>query len=255
MVLRQKKRRFYGHPVHSRRSLVCLHPLVSPVQVVPVQYLLQELRRSACPFPVLRLDGTPRSHLSFAFRAISLWAAAISAVFCFRHAILLPSPTRACVGSALPESFSPPVLWLLLTSARSARLSLYGRGYLFQGVPHRPPPVRATTFIPSTCRIYIHEPGQYWISSCVADLSIHACLICGSCSSGRDFARRVYFLPPTSGSLQIPPHDGHPCLRLTLPTAKRVADFHRQVVAHAGRTAKNGAGSASRRRFQGAVSP
>ena len=52
----------------------------------------------------------------------------------------------------------------------------------------------------------------------------------------RDFARRVYFLPPTSGFLQIPPRDGHPCLRLTLPTAKRVADFHRQVVAHAGRT-------------------
>ena len=97
---------------------------------------------------------------------------------------------------------------------------------------------RATTFIPSTYRIYIHEPGQYWISSCVADLSIHACLICGSCSSGRDFARRVYFLPPTSGFLQIPPRDGHPCLRLTLPTTKRVADFHRRVVAHAWRTTK-----------------
>ena len=90
--------------------------------------------------------------------------------------------------------------------------------------------------IPSTCRIYIHEPGQYRTSSWLADSSIHACLLCSSCSSGRDFARRVYFLPPTSGFLQIPPRDGHPCLRLTLPTAKRVADFHRQVVAHAGRT-------------------
>ena len=38
------------------------------------------------------------------------------------------------------------------------------------------------------------------------------------------------------GFLQIPPHDGHPCLWLTVPTAKSVADFHRQVIAHAERT-------------------
>ena len=36
--------------------------------------------------------------------------------------------------------------------------------------------------------------------------------------------------------LQIPPHDGHPCLWLTVPTAKSVADFHRQVITHAERT-------------------
>ncbi len=41
---------------------------------------------------------------------------------------------------------------------------------------------------------------------------------------------------PTSGFLQIPPRDGHPCLRLTVPTAKSVADFHRQVIAHAEHT-------------------
>ena len=40
----------------------------------------------------------------------------------------------------------------------------------------------------------------------------------------------------TSGFLQIPPHDGHPCLRLTLPTAERVVVSHHLVVAHAGRT-------------------
>ena len=45
-----------------------------------------------------------------------------------------------------------------------------------------------------------------------------------------------YFQTSESGFLQIPPHDGHPCLWLTVPTAKSVADFHRQVVAHAGRT-------------------
>ncbi|MFL2079955.1 hypothetical protein, partial [Marinilactibacillus psychrotolerans] len=36
--------------------------------------------------------------------------------------------------------------------------------------------------------------------------------------------------------LQIPPHGGHPCLQLTVPTAKPVVDFHHQVIAHAGRT-------------------
>ncbi|WP_459796595.1 hypothetical protein, partial [Alkalibacterium sp. m-11] len=41
-----------------------------------------------------------------------------------------------------------------------------------------------------------------------------------------------------SDFLQIPPHGGHPCLSLTVPTAKSVVDFHHQVVAHAGRTKK-----------------
>ena len=40
----------------------------------------------------------------------------------------------------------------------------------------------------------------------------------------------------TSGFLQISPHDGHPCLRLTLPTAERVVVLHHPVVAHVGRT-------------------
>uniref|UniRef100_UPI003BAD033A hypothetical protein n=1 Tax=Staphylococcus simulans TaxID=1286 RepID=UPI003BAD033A len=41
-----------------------------------------------------------------------------------------------------------------------------------------------------------------------------------------------------SDFLQIPPHDGHPCLSLTVPTAKPVMDFHHQVVNHAERTLK-----------------
>lgn len=44
------------------------------------------------------------------------------------------------------------------------------------------------------------------------------------------------FFPLTSSFLQIPPLDGHPCLRLTLPAAERVVVFHHLVVAHAGRT-------------------
>ena len=46
----------------------------------------------------------------------------------------------------------------------------------------------------------------------------------------------IFFFSLTSGFLQIPPHDGHPCLRLTLPTAERVVVSHHLVVALAGRT-------------------
>ena len=44
----------------------------------------------------------------------------------------------------------------------------------------------------------------------------------------------------TSDFLQIPPRDGHPCLRLTLPAAERVVVFHHLVVTHAGRTSESG---------------
>ena len=59
----------------------------------------------------------------------------------------------------------------------------------------------------------------------------------GFCSSGQSFALRRTFHPPQSGFLQIPPHDGHPCLRLTLPAVGRVRDFHPIERALAGRTA------------------
>ena len=62
-------------------------------------------------------------------------------------------------------------------------------------------------------------------------------LICSFCSSNRGFACGLVCLP-TSDFLQIPPCNGRPCLWLTVPTAKSVADFHRQVIAHAERTRK-----------------
>ncbi|WP_460292199.1 hypothetical protein, partial [Bacillus cereus] len=42
-----------------------------------------------------------------------------------------------------------------------------------------------------------------------------------------------------SDFLQIPRHHGHPCLSLTVPTAKPVVDFHHRVVVHAGHTNKD----------------
>ena len=57
-------------------------------------------------------------------------------------------------------------------------------------------------------------------------------------SVGPRICPAVDLQPPQSGFLQIPPHDGHPCLRLTVPATESVVDFHHQVVAHAGRTRK-----------------
>ena len=94
----------------------------------------------------------------------------------------------------------------------------------------RPPRVSVITFTSYICCIYALEFGQYRTSFCSANSSVPKRLIYSFCSSDRGFA---------SDFLQIPPHDGHPCLRLTVPTAKPVADFHRQVITHAGRTNKN----------------
>ena len=55
----------------------------------------------------------------------------------------------------------------------------------------------------------------------------HKCLICDFYSSDQGFALSF---------LQIPPHGGHPCSLLTVPTAKPVVDFHHRVIAHAWRT-------------------
>lgn len=46
--------------------------------------------------------------------------------------------------------------------------------------------------------------------------------------------RRCGILPLSF--LQIPPHGGHPCCWLMIPTTKLIADFHRRVTAHVGQT-------------------
>ena len=51
--------------------------------------------------------------------------------------------------------------------------------------------------------------------------------IYSSCSSGRGFA---------ADFLQIPPRDGHPCLKLMVATANPITDFHCQAITHARRT-------------------
>ncbi len=94
----------------------------------------------------------------------------------------------------------------------------------------RPPRVSVITFTSYICCIYALKFGQYWTLFCVANSSVSKRLIYSFCSSDRGFA---------SDFLQTPPHDGRPCLWLTVPTAKPVADFHRQVITHAERTTKS----------------
>ena len=53
------------------------------------------------------------------------------------------------------------------------------------------------------------------------------CLICASWSSGQHFAL---------GFLQIPSHDGHPCLQLMIPLIGLIGNFHPLEICHANRT-------------------
>ena len=127
--------------------------------------------------------------------------------------IVQPFPLRS-VPSVFQRLIPFAVLWPLLTSGRSVIHRCMG----CLRIPSRPPQVRVPiTFIPSSRRIYTARFGQYSrnlfssspafrTSFCLANSSALQCLICGFCSSARDFA---------SGFLQIPPHDGHPCLWLT----------------------------------------
>src|SRR5690606_41582306 len=73
----------------------------------------------------------------------------------------------------------------------------------------RSPRVRTITFLSCVCYIYLDASVQYRTLVCVATSSSIVGLICSFCPSDREFA---------CGFLQIPPHGGHPCLRLTLPT-------------------------------------
>jgi len=70
----------------------------------------------------------------------------------------------------------------------------------------------------------------------VLDFVLSCKLVRPNSASYAVLVHQVGTLP--TGFLQIPPRDGHPCPWLMVPTAKPIADFHRQAIAHAGRTRK-----------------
>ena len=116
--------------------------------------------------------------------------------------------------------------------------------YVYSSASARPPRVSSITFTSCICCIYAPEFGQYWTLFCLGNSSVPSTPCMQFLFVRPRFCPRVSILP-ASGFLQIPPHDGHPCLRLTVPTAKSVADFHRQVIAHAERTKRRRAGTVS----------
>ena len=135
--------------------------------------------------------------------------------------------------------FSPSRFYGTMASAEFLQFVVtmlrFGRAYSL--TPARPPRVSSITFASSICRIYAPEFVQYWTSFCRGNSSVPNTPCMRFLSVKPRFCPWVSILP-TSDFLRIPPHDGHPCLRLTVPTAKSVADFHRQVIAHAERTIK-----------------
>ena len=153
------------------------------------------------------------------------------AFLCFRsslHVCTSLSYYGSDVRSVLPQNPRQGVILGTMTSADPSRFSPSSlTGLSINDVPVRSPQVSVRTFTPCNRRIYTDASVQCGTSAFIAVSSAHPCLVCGFCSSVRGFALDF---------LQIPPHGGHPCLRLTVPTVKPVEDFHLQVRTHVGRT-------------------
>ena len=127
-------------------------------------------------------------------------------------------------------SFFSLVLWLLLTSCSSLLLRFFPSA--------RHPRVSTTTFTSYICCVYALKFGQYWTLFCSGNSSVSSTPCIQFLFVRPRLCPQRHFSVSTSDFLQIPPHGGHPCLWLTVPTAKSVADLHRQVVTHAERTIK-----------------
>lgn len=116
------------------------------------------------------------------------------------------------------------VLWPLLTSAA---LCISIRAYLRLRLSQISPGKNTDLHPMYLPHLPPEIPGSGWASFCYANSPTSNGLLCDFCPSGQDFA---------ASFLQIPPHGGHPCSWLILLAAKRIADLHRRVCAHAGHT-------------------
>ena len=72
MFLQPRKRLFNGHPINTRCSLVCLHPLIGPVQIILCQYPSENVRLCTVPFLPYPIERAVRSHISFVSRTVLL---------------------------------------------------------------------------------------------------------------------------------------------------------------------------------------
>ena len=107
-----------------------------------------------------------------------------------------------------------------MASADSSRLSAPSLTRLpLSGRAVRPPQVNMASFAPLAAAYIFRTSCRHRTSLLFASSSVLSDLECGFCTSVRGFV---------SGFLQIPPHEGHPCLRLAVPSARPAGDLHPQ---------------------------
>ena len=165
------------------------------------------------------------SYHTFGFRPI-LWQKSVlkKRIGCrLRRCANLTVPTLYSNVQPFPQK-KIEVLWPLLTSAA---LCISIRAYLRLRLSQISPGKNADLHPMYLPHLPPKIPGSGRALFCFANSPTLNGLLCGFCSSGQDFA---------ASFLQIPTHDGHPCYWLILLAAKRIADLHRRVCAHAGRT-------------------
>ena len=216
-----------------RFPLVCLHSLVCPDKVLPVQYVREHVRLCTVPFLPYPVERAVRSRISFVFRTILLRAAIVSGVFCTHCSFLL---SGSYLGTPVDSVLHLPAT---MTSADFCALSgALRHRLLLSGLPAQTSP-GTTRFFPSICLPHLSRtvPCSYRASACIAVLPRCGTLYVVS-------VRQAGGLPAGVG----PRHPASFRFHLTmdtlafgciLPTTGRISDFHRLETCAAGRTTKN----------------
>src|SRR5699024_735883 len=214
VFLQPRQGLLYGHPVGARCSVIALDLLVGSVQVVSVQNPLQQVLCTVSFFPFPRA-GTRHFCILFTFHAIPLHEAL--SVFCC-HGTSPPSGLYSRLTIVRPFPFFSGTM----ASADFLRQALLRRfGFFFPYFC-----VRKTSPGKSNNLPPIYLPHLQCKVRAVLDFVLYGRLVRFALPHMRFLFVRPgvcpcrHFAASTSSFLQIPPHDGHPCLRLTVPPAK-----------------------------------
>ena len=149
---------------------------------------------------------------------------------CFQHApipvmLYYQQPPGPFLHWLSPVS---QVLWPRLTSVGS--IMPCSMGYIFRCVPHRPPRLRCNS-LHSMQPPHLRDRVRV-----VLDFDLCSSLVRSAPPSYAISVRQLGTLPAASFRFRLATDTL--AVRLTLPTTKRVVDFHHQAIAHGGRTTK-----------------
>lgn len=141
------------------------------------------------------------------------WQSALVSVFCDCRMLATSNIRWRCYCSVLRDLGCYYDLgWLLPDSTIHHWIawSELHLGIPAQTLSDRPPRVRTITFPPCHCRLY------QGLLRVVSDFS----LLCNLIRAPWPYSRFLFIsaVVCSSGSLRIPPHDGHPCPWLVVPT-------------------------------------